>query len=185
MVDLKVSSRAMGVAAKLASLKLKPAKCVIVPLAGPFSTGLRQRVHHLGVWLGPAASLLQSWSAPWDKCRARVSAFAASAAPASLNGINYTTRCLPIMGYVAQFLPLSAKLKSQDIHVLVKLMRFPGGVLRQVDFHALGAWGGPRLRSLAISAKSALIRCGIVTHPEHATYLAYLKRASSRWINER
>eukprot|EP00959_Pyramimonas_sp_CCMP1952_P274352 5734804-Pyramimonas_sp.AAC.1 len=131
MIDLKFSSRAMAVAAKLASLKLKPAKCVIVPLTGPFSAELRQRVHvflqqqladwstfkvedyllHLGIWMGPAASLPQSWSAPRDKYRARVSALAASAAPASLNGINYTTRCLPIMGYVAQFLPLPAKLK--------------------------------------------------------------------------
>eukprot|EP00959_Pyramimonas_sp_CCMP1952_P356454 7464835-Pyramimonas_sp.AAC.1 len=75
--------------------------------------------------MGPAASLLQSWSTPWDKYRTRASALAASAAPASSNGINYTTRCLPIMGCVAQFLPLPEKLKSLDIHVLVKLLRFP------------------------------------------------------------
>eukprot|EP00959_Pyramimonas_sp_CCMP1952_P202478 4234129-Pyramimonas_sp.AAC.1 len=64
----------MAVAEKIANLKLKPPKCVIVPLAGRFGgdlraglrNGLEQLVPHwlafrieakllyLGMWLGPA-----------------------------------------------------------------------------------------------------------------------------------
>eukprot|EP00959_Pyramimonas_sp_CCMP1952_P174377 3644330-Pyramimonas_sp.AAC.1 len=105
---------------------------------------------------------MSSWTGPWAKYKMRVGALAASSAPLSLNALNYVIRAVPTLSFVAQFFALPDGIRKFDIHVLVRLLRFPGGALRLVDFFALKDWGGPKLRNMVAMSEAALIRFWVI-----------------------
>ena len=183
-------------AARLAAtLCLKPKKCVIVP------TGVRVSLHvvetirlwltahipqwaafavspsalYLGFWLGPASAALQ-WRAPLAKWSRRVGEVSAAGTSACVSQLRYSSRALPVVGYVAQLALPPANLLSLERRALHCVLHIP--------FNALGAHGFFRLReagcrsfpSMAALSFAARYRTAKVTVPHWPALCDMLER---------
>eukprot|EP00959_Pyramimonas_sp_CCMP1952_P278021 5811772-Pyramimonas_sp.AAC.1 len=117
-------ARIFRAAARVASLKLKCSKCVVVPLASRFSPVIandyknwieqnipswsefpvRDQLKYLGIWLGPSVTT-ESWREPFAKWVDRGFQLAIQGAPAGTVAHLYNSRVASVLSYVAQFLP--------------------------------------------------------------------------------
>ncbi len=121
---LKGFAPILALALKFGGLKLKPAKCKLIVLcewSDEVGKALKQWLavflpewsefqlvsvgKYLGFFLGPDAGKAQ-WVAPLDKFWSRVKAVQASRASISITAYTYNSRIVPVLGYVAQLLPL-------------------------------------------------------------------------------
>ncbi|CAK0838655.1 unnamed protein product, partial [Prorocentrum cordatum] len=130
---LRQLRRVMKVGETTAHMCLKPAKCVLTPVSGPVTPELKTRVQdflgmfipewpqfrvesklfYLGMWMGPAAELEDSWSLPRAKCKGRAAAIGAGNAPASSSAVLHAARRVPALSDEMQFLPLPPQMKEQ------------------------------------------------------------------------
>jgi len=111
-------------ALELAGLKLKPVKCVLVPLCllgakrqKGISKWLKRNIPEwqqfaiqtstklLGFYLGPEAGKM-NWTEQEAKIRTRVRFIQMAQAPISINAHAYNSRVVPVTSYVAQLLPI-------------------------------------------------------------------------------
>ena len=133
-----------AIIARLANLRLKPAKCHIVPVGCTFTNALRQWVAawlvanipswaafhvcaaavYLGFWLGTEARKLQ-WEGPLSKWRARVGNIAATGCPPSVAVRLYKIHASPVLGYVAQLCPPPELKRNEELQAIHKLLHMP------------------------------------------------------------
>ena len=165
---------------RVANLRLKPSKCNIVPLWRRFSLHvttvlkdtLRAKVplwqafnivpyaRYQGFWLGPAATDCMQWAAPLEKLKERVARLVASGVPPSTCTLQYAIRCLPVLGYVAQLVPLR-QARGLEVDTGCKLLRLPGRALPADALLHLHEVGCLRIQSLSAACLAALLRTAV------------------------
>jgi hypothetical protein len=185
-----------GDAETLAGLKLKPPKCVLVPLckfsdrrAEDISKWMRrnipQRAHFavqdctklLGFYIGPGAGR-KNWTEQVSKLKARVQFIQSTNASVKLNAYTYNSRVVPICSYVAQLLPYPKYLEQIERAHMHTILRLPQNALCHADFFHLHLAGGPRIRSIIASCVAALIRTSSRTLTTWPSWISQLEVAA-------
>jgi len=184
----------------LAGLKLKPAKCVVVPLCelGPKRKkdifkwlqrnipewqdfAIKNCTKLLGFYLGPGAGTM-NWTEQEAKIRQRVQAISSSQAPSSLNAHAYNTRVVPVTSYVAQLLPCPKSFQQLERSTLHTVLRLPQNMLCHSDFMHLHKIGGPKLRSITAASASALVRTATKTLTRWQDWLIQLEKTAAEHL---
>ncbi|CAK0860694.1 unnamed protein product, partial [Prorocentrum cordatum] len=198
---LKIFFRIFRAAARVAALVLKPSKCKIVPLCGPFSEETHDQyaqwiadhlptwssfkivpeLLHLGLYLGPAVHL-QSWHAPIQKWRERGLILAQQQGPHRVTAQLYSSRVTSVLTYVAQFMPLPAEILSSEAALLARLWRSPHCVISRAGFFNLWRWGGPKFPSALILSSATLLRSSATTLQSWPSVLASLRETADRCL---
>jgi len=175
-------SQIFKLAEKTANLKLKAAKCVLIPLGLPCDERVKALVKqyveqhvpewtgveigtqgkYLGFRVGPAAGA-KVWSAAQGKWISRSLAIAAAKVAPSLGVAAYNQRSLPCLGYIAQIVPptkamlrLEKSLNQKVFHVLNNT--FPKSFLYRGK-----SFGMPQFDSLKVLSWSARFRTATKT----------------------
>jgi len=183
-------------ALKLAGLKLKPPKCVIVPLCmlddkrkKDISKWLKRNIPDwqdfavksstklLGFYLGPEAGKM-NWTEQEAKIRTRVHSIKTSQAPSSLNAHTYNSRVVPVTSFVAQLLPIPARFYQLERAMLHTVLRLPQNMLCHCDFMHLHKIGGPKFRSITAASSSALVRTSLKTVTSWKSWIEQLEHAA-------
>ena len=169
-------------------MDVKPKKCIIVPTGAPYSPHLAECIKdwlcrnlpawaafhvkpsakYLSFWLGPRSANLQ-WCSPAHKwsCRALLAAGADSAASTTI--LRYNTRALPVLGYVAQLIPVPHGMLKAERRLLYSLLHAPFNALGGHALFRLHEGGGPRIQSLSVLSMAARLRtatCTVTHWPE-------------------
>ena len=165
---------------KVAALKVKPKKCVIVPIATTFSMhvvsvvrdwlvgnvpewgamSIAKSGRYLGFEMGPAV-LEDSWSGPLAKWARRGAAIQCAGLAPSLGIFNYNARVEPVLGYVAQVAPPPDRLRRLELHAAHRVLHSPGCVLPLPALTRLRMIGLPNFRSASASCFAALVRTAV------------------------
>eukprot|EP00959_Pyramimonas_sp_CCMP1952_P319013 6674844-Pyramimonas_sp.AAC.1 len=69
------------------------------------------------------------WLAPLQKLKLRARLLGSGAAPASINGVLYSSRVFSVVSYVAQFVPLPQRHAALELGILAQVFRAPLGML--------------------------------------------------------
>eukprot|EP00959_Pyramimonas_sp_CCMP1952_P262345 5485714-Pyramimonas_sp.AAC.1 len=166
----------------IARLKLKPAKCVLVPLGSVLTDILATRIKnwlrlnipdwsdfrvaplakYLGLWIGPSADY-DSWASPQLKYFHRCSGVARLGASTEVSARTYNRRCVTVLSYVAQFLHLPPALLGREFVQFSKIFHMPHNRLKHSDWMNLEKCGGPRLTSMQALSLASLMRASLYT----------------------
>ena len=166
----------------MANLKLKPAKCIIIPLACTLTDEIVQQIQdwltehipdwkhfkirnagkYLGFYIGPAARGQQHTSTT-AKVAARTQAIAGSHAPISVSCSLYNSRAVSVTQYISQLLPLPSSHHNTEKGYLHKLFHMPNNALPLAAFFALPHLGGPHISSIADVGLAARFRTAVRT----------------------
>ena len=174
---LNILKPIFDLALRTAGLKLKPSKCVIVPLHSACDEACQRSVHawiadhipcwscfkiegtakYLGVWMGPAAATMQ-WKSQLAKLVDRACCVASMGLAASAAIPLCNLRAVPVVGYLAQFCSPPAQIEAIEKRLLCKILRIPYTAFPfnlRISFDSLG---GPGVRSATVLCKAALMR---------------------------
>ncbi len=193
---LKILYPIFQLARLAAGLELKPIKCNLVPLV-PLSPSLIISImawlkrnipvwgsfkvlptaKYLGFYLGPAAGSRQ-WVAPMQKYTDRANDIFNSGAAISIAAHVYNTRVVSVPLYVAQLVSLPPDTPKREKNAVHKIAHVCTNALYFADFFALAEFGGPKLRSLALSAAAALFRTAVSTVPHWTEWKRQLQAAA-------
>ena len=150
-------ARVFRLSACFANLHLKHKKCIEIPLRDPACpdamAALRTQLcradplwasfdfssscTYLGFQIGPGATIGAQWVAPLSNHATRTIDFSRQGAPISVLADLYRERALPVLGYVAQLVPLGWKVSQTQRHLISRLLRTPSGMLRTGDCFSL------------------------------------------------
>lgn len=151
--QLEADHRAFRAFSNATSLRLKPAKCVLIPLrmrrwdeaeqVTEYADLLARTVpewkdfqirgeaKYLGFVLGPRATPKSQWKEPTDKYEDRIRSVTSTTAAPSLALQYHATYCATVLGYTAQLRPPSA-LTRHAVHVAhQRMFSFPLKALPQ------------------------------------------------------
>ena len=197
---LQVISPIFILAEELAGLKLKPVKCVIVPLCE-----LSERVRNdivkwlqrnlpawekfaiedatklLGFYIGPKAGR-KNWADQCCKVRSRVQSIQHAKASVKLNTHTYNSRVVPVTSYIAQLLPIPKKLMQLEHAMMHTTLRMPQNSLCHSDFMHLHRIGGPNFRSICAASFAALIRTALKTVTSWRSWILQLEEAADMFL---
>ena len=185
----------------VSGLRLKPKKCVIIPLAEKFHTALIAlyrswlAIHipewehfsivphgkYLGFMLGPDAGTAQ-WEGPKNKYKDRVNKLAVAHMPTSLACHMYNSHALSVLQFVAQVLLLPKGFNQVEMGLLHKLLHLPNNAFPLKALHGFPLIGGPALSSSLRSCTSARIRASVTTLTSWEPLLTLLKVVSELFL---
>ena len=174
---LSVLQPVFQLASVSAGLRLKPSKCIVIPVFGEFSEDakravmnwLEENIHdwsrfsvrstakYLGIWMGPAAAT-QQWKTQLAKLAGRAATIVSLALPASASLPLYSSRAAPVTSYVAQFCEPPPVLERFERRLLCRILRIPFTALSFTHLTSLADMGGPCVRTATVATKAALIR---------------------------
>lgn len=121
---------------------------------------------HLGVQLGGAA-LSEVWAAPVAKWLARVAEAAREAPPAVAMAVRYTTRIVPVLGYMATMLAPIADLARIDRDAVCCMLWLPGSSMPYRGVAELAAeWGFQKFPDAEVYCRTALAVTAAQTEPK-------------------
>ena len=80
---------------------------------------------YLGIYLGPKSASHQ-WTKALAKFQDRVSNIHSLHLPANLAKSQFTSRAIPILGYIAQLVPPPVESVRIGMNAVMKVLRFPG-----------------------------------------------------------
>jgi len=187
-------------AEEFAGLKLKPAKCVLVPLCNmsdkckkDISKWLRRNIPEwanfsiedttklLGFYIGPGAGR-KNWTEQASKMRSRVQSIQHATASVNMNVHTFNTRVVPITSYVAQLLVVPDSFMQLERTLMHTTLRLPQNALCHADFLHLHSIGGPKFRSVVVSSVSALVRTALKTVTSWPSWIRQLECAALQWL---
>ena len=169
---------------RVASLRLQPIKCVLVPLWTSLTPDLAEQLRaelrgwapgwatfqicgkakYLGTWQGPEATLADEWRAPALKWSARCMELGELQSSADLASRLYNSAVLTCTSYVAQFFPVDKALNDRELWGLHKALHLPPNSFSRSEFLSLANWSpSPTPTSLLTNAKACAWRCASVT----------------------
>eukprot|EP00973_Karenia_brevis_P088739 12307321-Karenia_brevis.AAC.1 len=151
----------------IAGLKLKPRKCVLVPLAAPLSPHLievlrdfmRARVpkwaefniaasaEYLGIWLGPGAAC-HYWLSQLQKLLARIGAIGQAHVSSTLALKAYNLKAVTTLTYPAQVLPPPPNISKIEKYAFTQLYKVPYNTLAHNQQYALQNYGIEQMTSI-------------------------------------
>eukprot|EP00959_Pyramimonas_sp_CCMP1952_P211789 4432065-Pyramimonas_sp.AAC.1 len=100
------------------------------------------------MFVGPGATLQDSWKGPCEKYQSRAKAIGQGVQATSVSGVLYQTRVVPALSYVAQSPPPPRRLFDLDLGALASAFRIPIGTFSTVAWHFLREWNGPKVNAL-------------------------------------
>ena len=112
--------------------------------------------------MGPCTAAGQ-WEAAFAKYRARSRACAGTKAAASISVALYNNRCLPVLGYIAQLVPLPKPFGNIERYVFHHILHMATNALDSTAIFNLHTAGGPRIASGKAMAAAAMMRAATVT----------------------
>ena len=162
---------------KLSGLVLKPSKCICILLfsiANEVNTNIVRKhisricnqlegmdivnvAKYLGIMMGPHSSKRQ-WNAASRKFMARVADIHSLKPPPAIASIQYSTRAISVLGYIAQLVPPPKSLKNSCLNAVVSILNLPGRVFDPDTAHSLEKFGGPQIVDAPAYLKACLIR---------------------------
>ncbi len=198
---LKVLYPIFMLALAAAGLNLKPKKCILVPLI-PLTPStlkhikawllrhlpawkdfnIRDSGKYLGFFLGPAANASQ-WFAPLNKYTDRANKIHGSGVAISVAAHTYNTSVVPVPLYVAQLVPLPQEAQKRETNALHKVTHMCTNAIRVTDFFDLQCIGGPKFRSVHLSAAAAIFRTAVVTVPVWPDWKRQLQTAAAEYLS--
>ena len=184
IVGLKVAKSIFDDAAEATNLRLKPAKCVLVPSGARLDRRLLARIKgwlhrnlpewsnfvvcaagkYLGFMMGPKAGQVL-WNATLAKWKDRAVAVARTQSAASVSSFLYNNRALPVLGYVAQLAELPESFARAEKVVVHHLLHVAMNSMDAATPFNLQSVGGPRIVSAKVMATATMIRTAIRTLP--------------------
>ena len=114
--------------------------------------------------MGPAAAPLQ-WTAAALKWKSRTVAVAATRSSAAVSASLYTSRCLPVLGYLAQLLPLPKGFTRNEKVALHHILHMATNSLDAATPFNLREIGGPKIGSARVLAAASVTRALLKTLP--------------------
>ncbi|CAK0907413.1 unnamed protein product [Prorocentrum cordatum] len=184
--DLEQQLELKGVMAlmeNLTGLALKPAKCRIIPLAGPVDDGLVSKLRdalvaiaprfqefnicdnltYVGLLLGPGATEGLIYAKAFQKFRWRTKMHTASGAPSVGPAQLFKSRALPVLSYLAQCAPLPHESFKVENWVNASVLRSPSGAFRVKDWPGLQDRGARSPRPMQLATIAAIVRAATPT----------------------
>ena len=125
--------------------------------------------------MGPCTAARQ-WEAAISKYRGRSRACAGTKAAASISVALYNSRCLPVLGYIAQLVRLPKPFGNIERYVMHHILHMATNALDSAGLFNLHTAGGPRIASGKAMAAAAMMRAATVTVTSWAT--------SKQWLIE-
>lgn len=182
MASLKVYKSTFDTMACCAGLKLKPPKCILVPLWRPFSVHvasllrdvlsatipewgsfkIEATVKYLGLTLGPASDE-HSWASPIAKWKARSIAFARSGSSVTVATKLHNSRAIPTLLYVSQFVPPPRAIAAAANAHANALWHLPPNAITAQLLERIKLFGGLDMLSPLNSCKASLVRAAAKT----------------------
>ena len=149
-------------------LDLKPRNCVLIPTGQSCSIQfvafvrgwLVQHIpqwsefkvvpsaRYLGFFLGPDSNCHQ-WTVPVGKWLSRAQSAADAHSAASVTASRYNIRAVPVLGYIAQLLPLPPDFEILEKKMIHRMLHLPFNSLGFHHLFRLPEAGGPRIRSVS------------------------------------
>ena len=184
----------------LAGLKLKPQKCVLVPLCQfnettkkNISKWLKRNIPEwcnfsiedstklLGFFIGPGAGRM-SWTEQASKMRSRVRSIQHAEASVKLNTHTFNTRVVPVTSYIAQLLVIPDSFSQLERAMMHTVLRLPQNALCHADFMHLHKVGGPNFRSMVTASVAALVSTALKTITSWPDWIRQLAVAADQWL---
>ena len=180
---------------------LKPRKCVIVPTDSPFSAELASRIkawlkesipqwadfriepsaRYLGFYLGPQSADKQ-WDAPLDKFSSRALLAADAHTATSISSFRFNARAAPVLGYLAQLVPLPRSFRALEKRLLYKLLHMPYKALGYDMLFRLREVDSSKLVSCAAMAFASRLRFALSTVETWPALLRMLRESAEEHL---
>ncbi len=122
------------------------------------------------------------WNAPLAKFNRRVADIAASGVAVAVASHTYNIKAVPTLSYVAQLIPLPKRSGEIERGSLYKILKMATSSLRHSDFFHLYEGGGPKLRSITVTAAAACFRAASRTVPSWPAWKSQLLRAAQEFL---
>jgi hypothetical protein len=173
---------------KVTGLTLKPSKCVMI-LTSISCTNqniglIRNWLHnnipewenmtisdcgkYLGFFIGPSAGA-HNWLAPIARFRQRVREVHVAGLPARVSAIEYNTKCIPTLLYVAQLCPPPPNLKKAELGAIHKVLHLPPQSWSYNMTLNIAPVIGFNIRSALLSMRASMIRFTFKAYPNAVT----------------
>ena len=182
---------------QLTGLTLKPAKSIIVLLAHLVSTHNKDCVHnwltdnipswagmdivshakYLGFLLGPTSGRLQ-WKVAVKKFKERVAEINSMRLPLPLARGQYSSRAVPVLGYIAQLVRPPKDVKTLSMDACMKILRFPGKSLDFDSAHPMDMLEGPEVTQIEAYMDACMARASHKTIHSYESQLFSLRSLS-------
>ena len=127
--------------------------------------------------MGTRAATLQ-WSAPEAKFLDRVNRIYASGASIAMSTYSYNVKAVPVTLYVAQLIPLPDGWQKKERGALFKITHMANNSVDTAAFFHLNTLGGPKIRSLTVSARAAMMRTARNSVPEWPSWKEQIIRSA-------
>ena len=144
---------------------------------GWYSFQIKDCGKYLGFWLGPASGT-KEWHEQIAKWQKRSESLHSLCLPPHDLVAIYNTRCCPVLDYVSQLKALPKSCFRRETFVLTSLLNIPGQALSKRDILSLHAIGGPKFRSVEVSAAASMARAASKTLDPWMHLLQDLQRAA-------
>ncbi len=119
--------------------------------------GITDHAKYLGIYLGPKSASHQ-WTKALAKFQDRVSNIHSLHLPANLAKSQFTSRAIPVLGYIAQLVPPPVESVRIGMNAVMKVLRFPGNSLSYETAFNLDILGVPKIPSLVCFFNSCIIK---------------------------
>ncbi|CAK0911803.1 unnamed protein product, partial [Prorocentrum cordatum] len=159
---LDLEQGVMALMEDLACLALKPAKCHIIPLAGPVDDELVDKLRSALIAIAPRFQGL-FYANAFRKFRWRTKMYSASDAPSIGSAQLFNSRALLVLSYLAQCALLPHESFKVENWVNASVLRFPSGALWVRDWPRLRDWGVRAPRSTQLAMIAAIVRAATST----------------------
>ena len=168
---------------RASGLTLKPAKCILIPLACDVTPENVDRIHgwlgenipewasmnvknmgkYLGIFIGPGVTDEANWAEPCRKFEERSSQVASSGLPAALIPHQFMSKAISVLGYVGQMVKPPANFKSLELRMATKIFGFATNSMTTNEIYNLGHFGGPSLNRPKVYLHACRARACIKT----------------------
>ena len=193
--DLAILWRIFEAFRKASLLTLKPQKCILIPLAvecsesncSAFRAWLTEHLpewahfsvlpaaKYLGIYLGPLAGSEQ-WKAPLAKFQDRISHICAQKNPSALAVTKFISKCISVLGYVAQVVPPPRNFKSVELAAALKVLSMATCSLTTEAVYDLSHWGWNNITRPVLYMRACMIRAACKTLVDYERMHSELRR---------
>ena len=166
----------------ISGLVLNPGKCIIVLTTFLANTDNQNTIRdwlsavcpswrdmkicnaakYLGFFLGPLATP-QQWPKALAKFQDRISSIHTGRLPAALCRVQFMSRALPTLGYVAQLVEAPRDIVRIGLNSVIKVMRLAGNSVSYRAAFSMDSLGGPNFPDISVYLRSCLIRTACKT----------------------
>lgn len=198
VTQLAAVHRAFAAFFTATSLRLKPAKCILLPLrmqgwsndeqVAAYTDLLRRTVpewhdfqicgeaKYLGFVVGPRATLQSQWQAPVEKYETRIRSVTATTTAPSLSFRFHSISSVPVLNYTAQLRPPSASARHAVLVAYQRMLRFPLKALPQDLVGQLHSMGIHRDEDPMTTCAATMMRTAVSMRQEVADAAERLRR---------